>query len=171
MLSVCISVAGQARPGQGCYNHHHKSGSSGLSSPSPSPSVCAGEVVTAHKIMNQLCGFTNWNLLRSDHVLQVLWALARQGTFLRTIPVIPGLPPAVRSGGNSQLRATKYSDCQAWWARLGQAGHVVELSVLTEIRNYFISATCGRLVKRSSFFFWKILKQTPDGDNNGAQHG
>ena len=81
----------------------------------------AGEVVTAHKIMNQLCGFTNWNLLRSDHVLQVLWALARQGTFLRTIPVIPGLPPAVRSGGNSQLRATNIQTAKPdglAWARL-----------------------------------------------------
>ena len=27
--------------------------------PAASVSVCAGEVVTAHKIMNQLCGFTN----------------------------------------------------------------------------------------------------------------
>ena len=43
--------------------------------------------------------------------------------------------------------------------------------LLAEIGNYFISATCGLLVKRSSFFFWKILKQTPYGDNNGAQHG
>ena len=76
-----------------------------------------------------------------------------------------GLPPPVRAGGNSA--SWEQENIQMGWL----AGWLAMCWLLAEIGNYFISATCGLLVKRSSFFFWKILKQTPYGDNNGTQHG